>query len=206
MDKNYIEFEKWIFKKYNKFKKWVFKYISSKIDITKILIDHIKTLKNNKTKRRIKDLFTFFIIPLIFALVIVILFNGRLSSDASNSILLALSIFAPIMFSLLISIYSINRKRLTKQRTHKIVKEFKNNVSFILVLCLLSLFFLIIDSLNLSISFLTGLGWLYNLLYSIIIIYLLGVIGLTLLQVLKRWNELLDLMLEDIKPDEENIF
>ena len=192
--------------KAKKFKNWVFKYISSKIDIYEILYGHYETLKSYKNNKRRKDLSTFFLIPLIFAIIIILLFGGKLDSEASNSILNALSIFTPIMFTLLVSIYNINRKRLVKMKVYMIIKEFKNNVSFIIVLSLICIFIIIVSSLKLSIPFVNGFGWLYNLIYSLIIIYLLGIIGLTLLQVLKRWNSLLDAMLKEIKPHEEKIF
>ena len=180
-------------------KKYISKVISSKIDVTKIIVDHYHTLYNNKSGKKRKDLFTFFGIPIIVSAILIFLLNGKLNTDISNSLLMFLSIFTPILFSLLVAIYSINRKRLTKRKTHQIVKEFKSNISFLIIISLVSIFLLVIYSMKLSEND------LYLQILTFIIIFLFGVIGLTLLQVLKRWNVLLDRTLDEIEPPKEPI-
>jgi uncharacterized membrane protein YqjE len=45
----------------------------------------------------------------------------------------------------------------------------------------------------------------YSSILIFIILFLLGIIGLTFLLVLKRWNHLLDKTLDEIEPPKEKI-
>ncbi len=175
------------------------KVISSKVDVSQIVIEHYSTLYNYRTDKKGKDIFTFFGIPLIVSIILVFFCKGTLDPSTNESILLSLTIFTPIMFSLLVAIYSVNRRRLADKRTHKIIKQFKSNVSFMMIISVIAIFFLIINSMHLWEN-----QW-YSSILIFIILFLLGIIGLTFLLVLKRWNHLLDKTLDEIEPPKEKI-
>lgn len=183
-------------------KKIFSKFISSKVDVRKIVSEHYNTLYNYRKgdkKKDKKDIFTFFGIPFIISVILVFLSKGSLESSITDSILISLSIFTPILFSLLVAIYSINRERLKKKKVYKVIKEFKANVSFTIIISLITIFFTVIYSMNIW-----G-DYYYLSVLSFIIIFLVGIIGLTLLQILKRWNYLLDETLREIEPEKEKI-
>lgn len=176
-----------------KLKKYFFKIISSKIDVTNIIVGHLNTLKNYRDDSRLKDLLTFFAVPFVTTLILLFISEGRLNSPTAEAILIALTIFTPITFSLLVSVFSIDEKLLMKKRNLIVVKEFKNNISFIIILCLVSIFVIILKSL------LGGNYFLVLVCLNFIIIYLLLIVGLTILQILKRWNFIIEKKLDELE-------
>lgn len=203
--------------------------ISSKLSILKILREHWNTLYNNRQSEKgisKKDVFTFFIIPFIIALILIIL-NKNLEKDPNIALLTSLSIVTPLMLSLLILIYEMGQKIVDKKYDYKKNKstdpevigenqnkiqnlnndlkhihEVRANISFTILISMLTIFLLIINTLFIDIKWLIFLS-VYNfsinidcylLLYllSFLIFYFLGILALTILMVLKRINFLFE--------------
>ncbi|MBF0383473.1 MAG: hypothetical protein HQL69_20835 [Magnetococcales bacterium] len=81
--------------------------MSSKIDVRRILSDHIQTLRNEKTnKRSLWDLTLFFLIPACLG-AFSIHKGFSFSDDAVGVLITALSIFAGLLINVLVLIYSI---------------------------------------------------------------------------------------------------
>lgn len=184
------EFCRILKKIYNAF----FIVFSTKIDVSIIILNHFNTLKSYKDSKYYKDFLTFFIYPLFISIFLVFVLNGRLNHQAIDTISIALSIFIPIMFSLLISIFSLNKNNIDSNRSYNIIIQFKDNVSFII---LVSISLLVLISLYYINIFKFKVG-----LFSFLVIYLLLVIFLSLLMILKRWNYLLQKFLEELNPNE----
>lgn len=136
----------------------------------------------------------FFGIPIILAFIIIILFHGHFSIIDMDAIFLALAIFTPIMFNSMLSIFSIDKELLRNEKDHAMVKKFRDNVSFIIVICLISIFLVL-----LKILFAELIGVVSVFLEFIIVCNLL-IIGLNLLEVLNKVSFLTKERLLEIKP------
>jgi hypothetical protein len=109
----------------------------------------------------------------------------ELNSTANESLLLALTIFVPLMFGVLSIVYSISQIKLTLEGFKKL-KMFKANVQFVIVVSLLALAFSMLFSLNISSGF-----WYMNII-KFIIYALIFNIGLTILMIIKRFDYILN--------------
>lgn len=84
--------------------------MSSKINICEILLGHIKTLKDNSTgKVSYWDIFTFFIIPIVFS-IFTIVFNFKFSNDLISLLVNFGSIFTALLLSVLVLVYDQSSK------------------------------------------------------------------------------------------------
>lgn len=194
--------------------------LSEKIKISRIVKDHIETLYNNSNpsnKVRLykniyispEDKFTFFILPFIISLLLVII-GGFLNNTVSNALLIAMTILIPMLFSLLILIYNIGQKlrsdaEISPKQYHnrlKLLREIKSNISFTILISFTSLILLILWSSLAEGSYLSNWliipygGTIYKIIMTLINYYVIGVVILTLLLVLKRFNRLLNDSLE----------
>lgn len=81
-----------------------------KISIANIIKDHVRTLKNNKTKKiSYLDIVLFFLLPLTISSFIV--YVGMSLNDALvNALITSLSIFSALLFNLLLLVYDISEK------------------------------------------------------------------------------------------------
>lgn len=163
----------------------------------KIICKHLDSLydaslEENQGVEKTRDqsnISLFFIFPLLVS-VILVLFTWNNNNFESNkqlmeSLLISLTIFTPMMFSVLSIIYSMSQKKLTLKGFRKL-KEFKYNVLFVILISLVALFSCIIFILNIC-NF-----WLYIVILKTIIFYLLGNIGLTILMIIKRFDYIMD--------------
>ncbi|GLI11119.1 hypothetical protein MARBORIA2_02090 [Methanobrevibacter arboriphilus] len=169
----------------------------NKINPMKIICKHLDSLydaslEENQGVEKTRDqsnISLFFIFPLLVS-VILVLFTWNNNNFESNkqlmeSLLISLTIFTPMMFSVLSIIYSMSQKKLTLKGFRKL-KEFKYNVLFVILISLVALFSCIIFILNIC-NF-----WLYIVILKTIIFYLLGNIGLTILMIIKRFDYIMD--------------
>lgn len=177
------------------FKKYFFKIFSKKIDVSDIFTNHFLTLydyRNNKISN--KDIGTFVIFPCLVSFIFVLM-GGRLTDKSLDIISLSLSIFTPILFSLVIMIFSIDEKDIKNKRYYLIIRELTSNILFIIII---SLIILVCIWIHYSIKELLVL----NLgLFSFTILFLLLILIFTLLMILKRLNKLLSRKLDKLKPD-----
>lgn len=178
----------------NKILKYFFKIFSHKIDVFFVFGDHFNTLiKFNTDEFSIKDFFTFIIFPFILSFIFIFIFKGRLNENSVNSISISLSIFIPILFSFLIGILSLNNDDLNSNRQLEVLKQFKNNISFGILISLILLIIIWFKYLNIEL-FSFNLG-----LFSFITLYLLIVIFLNFIMVLKRLIFIIDGKLNKLK-------
>jgi len=163
----------------------------SKVNIVKIVKHHISTLKNYRTnKYSVGDFILFFGIPLFIA-VIFVYFNISLTHNLTSLLITSLSIFAALLFNLLLLIYDIVQK--TKNRnTLKIrfLKEVYSNISFCILIAILAVVILIFISIfnNRNDLFIYRI---FNLIFNFMAYYLITLFLLTLFMILKRIHVLL---------------
>lgn len=169
------------------------KFKIKKMDVKQIVKDHIKTLKNsNSNKLNISEILFFFIFPLILSLLLT--WKKILSSGDMSSVITAFSIFAGLLFNLLVLTLDMVRKikngRMEEQDAssqnikEQLIKETYTNISFCIMLSL--------ALLCLSFFFVIGITNYYiKIILSIFIYWLVTTFILTLLMVLKRIYTLL---------------
>lgn len=179
----------------------------NKINFYVIIADHINSLRNYDTKKLNKwEVFSFFVFPLFISLLIVFLFNTPITREITNILITSYSVFSALLFNLLILIYEIIRKgkeneELTnheekdatsikpaklkhKEMMADFLREIFSNISFCILICVLSIVILLITLIQFSCLI------VFTLL-SILIYYMIIIFIFTLLMVLKRVHILL---------------
>lgn len=163
----------------------------NKIDISKILKDHISTLTNFRTGQPyFPDFFLFFILPALLSYLI-ISFGILLDKDIVNILITALSVFTGLLFNLLLLVFDIVDKIDTtkqkedpetgrhKQELRVILREIYINISFCILLSMTTIIILLISFINIKFE-------LYLKYLSFFVYYPLLIFILTLFMVLKR--------------------
>ena len=121
--------------------------MSNKINIINIVRDHISTLKDfDKDAYSISDLSIFFILPLIVSSII-LFFNIILSNELVNVLVMSLSVFAGLLFNLLLLVYDIMRKSGSGDRPLKgaLLKELYSNISFGILISVITIILLLVS-------------------------------------------------------------
>ncbi|PKQ68438.1 hypothetical protein BZG01_04280 [Labilibaculum manganireducens] len=177
-----------------------------KINLTKIITGHLKTLRSIRTNRpSINDLITFLLIPLIFSLTCVH-FDVKIGSNELGVWVTILAILAGFSFNLLAIIFgyfdklkaNINSNNEKDQELKKIyLKEIHQNISFSILNSLFCIFFLLLSMIDFTQIDPIEIGSKLNIklvfleyivdftLYFSMIFYLF-----TLLMIIKRLNVL----------------
>jgi hypothetical protein len=159
-----------------------------KINCLVIIRDHTATLRKQGTNKiRGSDIFLFYIFPAIISGIVVFFFSEL--SDALIPILItSLSIFAALLFNLLLLVHGAISRNVTSTRRFpdrtKYLREIFNNISFSILVSVLSIVLLIIYT-----QFITGC--ITTAIFTFFIYYLVLVFILALLMVLKRIHILL---------------
>lgn len=181
--------------------------IFTKINIVKIVIDHVATLKDyNRAKYSYLDIILFFVFPL-FISGILILFSVLLNKDLVGILINVFSIFAGLLFNLLVLIYDVISKidkPLNSSKTSNSIQAVKlkidtleqifSNISFEILLSLFNVIFLAISTLFTIKE--------ASYIFSFLIFYLVTLFTLSLLMVLKRVHKLLS---DEIKEQRNSI-
>lgn len=160
--------------------------MSSKIDVRDLVRDHMATLVDRRTGKSSKlDLAVFFVLPLAVASVLA-LRDWTLSHEASSILITALSIFAGLLFNLLVLVHGLIRREdpLRQADERVLVKQIYANISYATLVSLSALLPLVGQALWDS-----G-GWPGRVL-SFIGYFLIGNFLLTLYMILKRVHTLL---------------
>lgn len=179
----------------------------SKINILKIVIDHVSTLKDfGRSKISRFDVFVFFISPLILASSLVY-FRTILNSELANLLITVFSIFAGLLFNLQILMFDIVGKvsdtaglpgsLASTQSLHRRISILENvslNISFEILLCIFGVLVLAVSTLSKNLVF--------QIFFSLIIFYIVSLFALTLAMVLKRIHTLL---IDEIKIQKAKI-
>lgn len=163
--------------------------MSSKINISQIVVDHLATLRNESTgKISAMDLLIFLLVPLVLA-VISYLMGWSLSKDATNLVVTAMSIFAGLMINVLVLIYTVALNTKPDEETveeaileKRFLRQIFANISFSICTSVLIVVIL---------SFSYFLEARAQLVVSSVAYLLLGNFLLTLLMTLKRLHILL---------------
>jgi hypothetical protein len=166
--------------------------MSSKINPIDIIKGHIKTLYDNSTgDKSYWDVFFFLFLPLIISLILVLYFQLYLGNETANTIILCLSVFTPLLFNLILIVYTMTQKEIDKYEKPNYVGDFNlrmrrleeinSNVSFCILIALTTILFLLVYTLTFSKDI-----TLYKVVFNIVMYYLAGLTLLTLLMVLNR--------------------
>lgn len=161
-----------------------------KIDITRIIVAQVRTMRDNSTQRySIPDLLLFFGVPLLLS-VLGPHYGWKFSADVLNALLAAFSIFAGLLLNLLILIYTFSSQAehpfaLTRVRA-TVIKELHDNIAysilvsiFIVVVTMITVAYLKMHEKPLEVAFTSA--WVTGT-----VIFLTMNFVLTLLMILKR--------------------
>jgi hypothetical protein len=169
----------------------------SKINLSSIIRDHLFTLRDEQTKKyKAGDFILFLIVPLGLGLVILFGFDIRIDTGAINLLVTSLSIFAALLFNLLLLIYDIvNKEEKTDQRSslkRRFLGQIFANISFSIFISITAVIFLLIAVAD------------FNNIYiedalNLIIYYLVSLFILTMFMILKRVHILLSNEFEGYK-------
>jgi len=151
----------------------------SKIDLTKIVKDHLSTLKHHGEKRKSKsDIFLFYGTPIIL-LSIVLFKNFTFTEEQINILITVFSIFTGLLLNLLLLIYDIVLKISSPKLKEQFLKEIYSNISYTILLAIVIIILLFISCVN------------SNFILSSLAVALILQFVLTLLMILKRVHILL---------------
>jgi hypothetical protein len=165
----------------------------SKIDVRRIVRDHLATLKDDATgKRMISDYLLFFGVPVLVALSLVLTVDLSLNKEAVALLVTSLSIFAALLFNLLLLIYDVVRKigRESEELKAEFLSQVYSNISFAILVSILSIIVLLVAYFDLD-------GSWFALSTSFVVYYLVTVFIFTLFMILKRVHILLSREFED---------
>jgi hypothetical protein len=174
-----------------------------KINISRIIKDHINTLKDYEAGTYYAwDFIIFFFTPLVVS-IILISYHVIIDKDMANALVTSLSIFAALLFNLLLLIYDITRKDLKREEAGNnkvktdLLKQIFCNISFSILVSVFAISLLLLVFLNISINTsiigrsIAVTNTQVNSFLSIFIYYLTTSFILTLFMVLKRVHVLL---------------
>jgi hypothetical protein len=166
----------------------IFSKDKSKIDITDIIKEHIKTLKIFGSERvSINDISVFFILPIFISIILVLYI--KVDDTRIGIIVTAFTIFIGLLFNILAILLAFDGER-NKQVDKKFIKEVLYNVSFAIVVSILVLVVSILRFISLY-------SYMY-LILDFILFYLIVLFVLTLFMVLKRLFNLLVKKIDNI--------
>lgn len=159
-----------------------------KINISRIVCDHIGTLRDYRTKRyRLGDFFLFFGLPLIIA-AIMLYFYGILGLSLITILATSLSVFAALLFNLLLLTYDAIRKVSSTGNSdtlrRDLLKELFSNISFAIFVAIVAIVFVLVVVM-------LDKATIAQYMLSFFVYYLVSVFVLTILMVLKRMHILL---------------
>lgn len=160
----------------------------SKINVTKIVLDHLNTLRDNQTQRLyFGDVTIFFLVPVIISLLMIISDN-LLKESIVNILITSLSIFAALLFNLLLLIYDIIKKPEKEtpkaRQKKKLLEEIFANISYSILISIIGVLLSLLIFFDIRIQLFLDL--VNFLVYFLVIQFLL-----TLFMVLKRVHILL---------------
>lgn len=161
--------------------------MSNKINVLKIITEHISTLKDYGTGRYdVCDLILFFFIPFLIAAILPF-FKLLITKEVANVLITSFSIFVGLLFNLLLLIYDVSGKpgliKLSSNPKFNLLRQTYINTSFCILISIFTLILLLVFFIPINIIMLKILSFL--------VYYLLGVFVLTLFMVLKRVYTLL---------------
>lgn len=131
-----------------------------KINVFVVLIDHVGTLRNDKTERvSIADLGIFYLLPLLLGVGFYV-FPFQLPQDFTSTLVAVFSIFSALLFSAQFALYNLaparpeikgdevmdNNRKTQFERQRKFFKHVNHNTSYLIcVSCISLIVFLVLD-------------------------------------------------------------
>lgn len=114
-----------------------------KIDVSKIVLDHLRTLRVYPGgKRSVSDYLLFGLVPLIVGLAFVTFF-GPLTESISDIVVTSMSIFVALLLNLILLTYNITRhppsslsEKMNKMR-ERFLREIFSNIAFAVLVALI---------------------------------------------------------------------
>ena len=160
-----------------------------KVDISRILIDHFKTLKDYSTDRYSRADFVLFLGGPAAVAALLLAFYGKLGSSLVTVFVTSLSIFAALLFNLLLLVYDAMRKAESEDAgpaglRGKFLRQIASNISFAILVAVVAI---------VSVLVLMFVGRIPNAVSVVsgLVYFLVTLFMLTLLMVLKRVHILL---------------
>lgn len=151
--------------------------IISKINISKIVKNHLATLVNDNSKKPdFGDWFTFLIIPMIFASLLV-WFNILLTDRAHNIVITTLSILVGLLFNVIVIIFDIIKRDNSQKLKNELLTQLLTNISYTILISLIIIGFTVLTFFN-NVYIILVSNWL--------VFFFLFHFFLTVLMVLKR--------------------
>jgi len=162
------------------------KFISSKINIFRIVRSHISTIKNSNKFNK-ADVWTFYIIPCVVSIFLI--FRIKITTGLESLLGVILSIFIGLFLNLLMLLISYVPPKDVDDEKKKLLittkKESFYNVSYIILICIVELFLLLIFTYIKEINYISTV-------FSFFVYFLSIHIFLSLLMILKRIFSLYD--------------
>lgn len=171
----------------------------NKINLLRIIVGHLDTLRNYSSgKRSWADVAFFFGLPLLVAFL-GWFYGWGLYVDALNALIAAFAIFAGLLLNLLILIYTFSTgstfpNALAKTKT-RFVRELHDNIAFSVLVSILIVIAALVGVTQLKMKDPQNLAHTGPIL-TFIVIYLTANFVLTLLMILKRIHILLSTEIE----------
>ena len=163
----------------------------SKINVLGIVIDHLKTLKDHSTgDYELFDFVLFFGVPAIVTVLLLVSY-GSLAERLITVIATSLSIFAALLFNLLLLVYDAARRtegdlKSLDDTRRQFLRQLADNISFAVLVAVAAVVAVII-------LMFVFLGHTAALIVSGFIYFLITLFTLTLLMILKRIHTLLNM-------------
>ena len=162
----------------------------SKINPKQIITDHFDTFTNHRTGKPMKtDYLVFFGIPLVVAIILVIVCKIKLDHNAGNILITSLSIFAALLFNLLLLVYDIVHKENNNSTIQEALKQIFANISFSIFISIITIFLLLVDFFFDDVF--TSCIYFIASSFDFVIYWFIALFTLTLLMILKRIHSLL---------------
>lgn len=158
------------------------KKLLSKVNVSDIVSNHIKTLVNaNTSKPSLEDWIIFLFIPMATALVVG-WFQLEISEGLANTLITILAIFVGLLMNVIVLLFDIVKRDEEKNNIKNVVlRETLSNISYTILVSLVTIIFTLASYIEEQII---------TQVASVIIMFLMTHVVMTLLMVIKRMHAL----------------
>jgi hypothetical protein len=155
-----------------------------KFDITEVVIDHFSTLRDYRNgKISVQDITITLLAPLIVS-ILAIPFSGMTYHNQEGNIIIALSVFAALLFNLMILILDKNKKASELEQSQ--LNEIYYNISYCILVALFDIALLLLLSIINTSSIVILLCIIRFLSFFLLLNFFL-----TMLLILKRMHKVI---------------
>lgn len=144
-----------------------------KLDFSRIIKDHIKTIINDNTgKPDGRDWFFFVLLPIIVSTFLV-RYRIFLDSNYINAIISGLSIYVGLSLNLVVLLFEIVQKENTTDLKLSFAKDVIANISFTVILSILTIVFSLLTQIDINHYYKCITNWITYFLVSEMLISVL---------------------------------